>query len=84
MNFTKSIITMSKLIRAYIFKQDSFNKVFLVKFYHSSVYFCYLKCATGVIGEPNNCCLCPRSKIAIYLVVFARESDSFINYGVIF
>ena len=28
-----------------------------MEFYHSGVYFCYLKCCTCVFGKPNNCCL---------------------------
>ena len=47
--------------------------------YHSSMYFCYLKCGTGVFGEPNNCFLCACNKIAVFLVVFAKEADSLIN-----
>ena len=43
------------------------------------VYFCYLKCGTGVFGEQNNCCVCACSRIAVSSVVFARESDSLIN-----
>ena len=72
---------MSELIKVNIFKPDCFNKTFLVKFYHSSVYFCYLKCGTGVFGEPNNLCLCSCNRIAVSLVVFAMESDSLINYS---
>ena len=49
------------------------------KNYHSSMNFCYLKCGTGVFGEPNNCCLCACNKIAVSLVVFAKEADSLIK-----
>ena len=37
-------------------------KYFFVKFYHTSVYSCYLKCCTCIFGEPNNCCLCSRCR----------------------
>ena len=84
MDVSKVIITMSNLARVYIFKRDRFNKKFLMKFYYSSVCFCYLKRCTCVFGEPNDCCLCARSRIAISLVVFAGESDTLINYSVIF
>ena len=84
MDVSKVIITMSNLFRVYIFKRDRFNKMLLMKFYYSSVYFCYLKCCTCVFGKPNDCCLCARSRIAISLIVFAGESDSLINHSVIF
>ena len=40
------------------------KKYFFVKFYHTSVYFCYLKCCTCIFGEPNNGCLCSRCRVA--------------------
>ena len=84
MSVSKFKITMSELIRIHNFKRDWFNEIFLVKFYHSSVYFCCLKCGAGVFGKPNNCCLCSCSRIAVSLVILARESDSLMNYSVIF
>ena len=41
---------LSYLIWVDIFKHYCFDKIFLMKFHHSSVYFCYLKCRTSVFG----------------------------------
>ena len=83
-NVAKCKITLSGLIRIHVLIRDWFNKIFLVNFYHSSVYFCYLKCCSCVFGKPINSCLCWCSGIAVSLVIFARESDSVISYSVIF
>ena len=81
---SKFLIFLSNLVRVHIFKKDWFDKVFWVKFYHSCVYFCYLKKCTGFFGKPYNGCSCACCRMAISLIVFARESDSLIKYCVIF
>ena len=60
------------------------NKISLMEFYHSGVYFCYLKCGTSVFRKPDNCCLCSSGRITKSLIIFARETDSLVKYSVIF
>ena len=80
MNGSKFLISMRDFFRIYVFIRNGFNKLFLLEFYHqSSVEFCYLKCGTCVFRKPDQCCLCSCCRIAISLVIFARESDSFFN-----
>ena len=79
MDISKVSINLSDFIRVYFFIRDGFNKIFLTKFYHSNVYFCYLKNCTGFLGKPYNSGVCSCSRIVISLVTFARKSSSFIN-----
>ena len=79
MDVYKCLITFPNLVNVCIFKRDWILKKFLVKFNHSSVYFCYLKNCAGFFGKPYTGCLCACCRIAISLVVCVRESDSLIS-----
>ena len=83
-NISKFVIILSDFIKIHFIIRDLFKKMFLMKSYHSSVYFCYLKCGTCVFGKPKNSCITSCSGIAVFLVIFSTESDSLINYGAIF
>ena len=76
---SKFMVHRSNLVGIYIFIWNWFNKIFLVKFNHSSVYFCYLKNCAGFFGKPYSGCLCLCCRIAISLVNFVRESYSLVK-----
>ena len=83
MNISQLLIAICGFSRIYIYIRDGFNKIFFMQFHHSGMCFRFLKCGTIVFRKPDNCCLCLISRTTISLVIFAKESDSLVNYSVI-
>ena len=82
MNVFKFKTAMYDFSRVYVFIRDGFNKIFLMEFFHSGVFFRSLKCGTSVFGKPDNCRFCSSGSITISLIIFTRVSDSLVKYSV--
>ena len=83
-NASKFLITLFDFFRVYDFIRDCFNKILLVKFYHSSVYFCCLKCGTNIRVVLQIACVRVVGSQYPWSFLHGSLSDSLINYDVIF
>ena len=66
------------------FQMELIRQKFFGEILSFFVYFCYLKNCTCFFGKPYNGCLCACCRIAISLVIFAREFNSLVKYSIIF